>query len=260
MQRKLTKGSLLFPLTIVLLAGILTSCTDFFTTSWGEWAARDKSTLVKNVTSDNIDELMATAANDKEMQVIIMNNLVDAVSKEENPDKKKKLQNAGVELALSTTNIMDTVLGSVGELTSLMDGGDGGEVDTDEVITYVTDILNSMSNLQGSTDNLSAMINIEDIDNLVDENNAMNMALTSVLLLCAEVQSVASEEKPMQDYFDDLADSGNFDPNDSTTYPEEFQDNPKFELAIKLGMGSIDKISDDSPLASLKDMLEQFGF
>ncbi len=241
MQRKQIKGMLLFPLIIILFVGVLTSCDDFFTTSWGSWAARDMSKMDFKVSADNIDDLMDKAANNKKMQAAILDSLVDAVKKAEGEDKKK-LQNAGVDLALSCTNVMDTVLNSMAELESLVDN-DG------DIGSYVAGLVDSMDNLSESTDALLEIIPLEDVDSFVTANNATNSFFTAILLISA----VAEEQgQTTEEFFNELTgDNG----SDMLTALND----PKVALALALADAASEKMPENSQFGMLADVMKDLN-
>jgi hypothetical protein len=234
---------------IVLLAGVFTSCDDFFTTSWGKWAARDMSKMDIKVSADNIDDLMDQASNDKDLQVKILDELVDASKKASGKDKQK-LQDAGVDLALSSTDIVGTVMDNIGDIESF----DSME-DPEEMKKYISGIVNNIDNLQGSTDALLQMIpNDQDsIDAFMAGKEVdTDIALVSVLLIAAEIQNITADD-PEKD-FEELFEEFNVEEEESINIddlPAELQTD-KIRLALGL-------LGNGSPLTKLEDMFSGFG-
>ncbi len=238
MLKKHIQGTAAFPLLAVFLIGMLTSCTGFFSHSWAEWAARDRSKMEIKVTADNIDDLMDKAENDRDLQLAILRNLAGAVNGTSGRDKQK-LQNAGIELSISCTGMVSAMLRSIDNPSDLDGMGQSG------LANYFSGSIRYMTNLQASTDYLLQILppDMGSVLALASDGNAVDMALASLLLICA-----GAEKDP-----DPVGYIENFDGNDiSGKY-----DTNKNRLAKELGDTSADIIdNNDSAPEFLKSILQ----
>jgi ribosomal silencing factor RsfS len=245
--RKKIKGMVFIPLAIVLCISLVTSCTDFFTTSLGKWAARDVSKIDVKVTAENVEDLVEQAKGDKEMQLAILDKVVDA-AKDASGEEKQELQNAGVGLVLDTTDIMGTVMENIGDINNLE-----SMEDPSEMIDYFTSIVNSIDNLQESTDALTTLIPSDDasIDEYMNGNDIGegDLALISVLLLASEIQRITdgNSAKDPETLFSEFEDED----ISYETLPADLQTD-KIKLALGL-------LGEGSPLTSLEDIFSGFA-
>ncbi len=269
MQKKQMRGMLLFPLMIILLVGLLISCDDFFTTSWGSWAARDMSKMNFKVSADNIDDLKDMAAGDSAMQLSLLEDLVKA-AKNAPPEEKQKLQDAGIELAIESSNIMGAVTNSVDKISELLEG-DTEEMDHDEMVSFITDIIGSMDNLQASTDAVTALLPNPDDENydaaleaFVTNGDATNNVLVSVLLVIAEAEAITADPelnpngKTVEELFDAMMSDEDAD-DELQELLDRVKESPKINLAADLADKSSEKLKGtDSPLSALGDVFDEF--
>ncbi|MDR2900478.1 MAG: hypothetical protein LBV20_03015 [Treponema sp.] len=199
MLRKKIKGIILFPLMIVLVTGVLTSCDNFFgmfTNSLAGDMARDPAEVIPVVTADNIDDLKQTAAGNPDLQLKIMEEVAVLATNETDPVKKQKLQNDGVELAVESTNIMGTMTTMISDpvVKDLIEGG--GEPNQEQITDLVSGLIDSLGNLQESTEALVATIPSDDASIEAfkkDNENTTDIALTSVLLVAADIQQITTD-------------------------------------------------------------------
>jgi hypothetical protein len=282
MQKKKLKGILLFSLIIVLLISVFTSCeggfVGFFTNSLGEGAARDMSKMDIKVTEKNVDSLIDQATGNPDMQAKILETLVDVVAKTEDPVQKKHLQEAGVDLAIKSTNVTDTVLSSASEIMDLIEESqDNEDVDPAGMVDYFTGVINDMGNLGKSTDDLMKILpNKEDFDGddeaytaavkaFVGEeaDGAVNNVMVSVLLVCAEAQEVTGDDDigALLTRMMNEEEDPNLSEEEKVAMEEKLDvlaESPKIALAIELLDASKDGLA-DSPFEDLGKVLDDFN-
>ena len=211
------------PVILVLFG----SCTDFFSTSLASWASRDPDKLVPAVTTDNVDELVASAENNPDLSLAVLKKIRSA-AKGATGDNKQKLQDAALEAAVNASGLGQAVLGVATDLASL----------EDDPRAVVTDAIKGMNNLDDAALILSEIID-DDFD--MDKADPNDLALAAVVLLAGEAKKAEQEPGGIDAYID------NFNPNDPTLSPEE-------KLAVDMALAAKDKIS--GPLA---DALRELG-
>jgi len=215
------------PFLLVLL--FFCSCTDFFSTSWGKWAARDPSKLIPPVTIDNVYDLLDMATT-PDLSLELLKKIGDAVEKSKG-DEKAKLQAAAVEAAANSVGLLQTLAGATGALTN---------IDEDNAKDFAIKTINGMPNLDEASDALFKLLNSgdsDDFDNFIDNATAEEIALAAVLIL-------AGEAKKNQD--------------DMDKYIDEFFDDPspQAELALLLAESLVDKGKVEDVPGPLRDILE----
>jgi hypothetical protein len=124
-----TKNTLKTPAAALLAVLLCVSCTDFFTTSLGEWAARDPNSLIPSVTTGNIDDLLEAVEGDPDLALALLKKIADA-------DPDPKLQAAALEAATEASGI-------VGILSTNIN-----DIDENNAEAILISALNSMSNVE----------------------------------------------------------------------------------------------------------------
>lgn len=87
----------------------LSSCQQFFTTSWGTPLARDPKDLIAPVTAENVEDQLEAAKNDPAVAAALLDKIADAV-KDASAADKPVLQAAAVDAASSASGIGAAVL------------------------------------------------------------------------------------------------------------------------------------------------------
>ena len=220
---------LVFPVITVLLF----SCTDFFSSSWASWAARDPAKLIPDVTPDNVDELIEIAQNDPDLSLELLIKIGEA-AEGASDEEKAKLQAAAVEAAANAVGLGQTILGAAGGLTDLEDGEDAKDA--------ILDAVNSMPNLDEASSSLYDTLpkdapHGEEFENFIDTATPDEIALAAILLLAGEAKKNDGEE-----YVDNF--------RSSPTSPEA-------QLALDLAASLADKEGELS--GSLHDILESLN-
>lgn len=180
---------------IFLMAALLFSCTDFFSTSWASWASRDPSKLIPSVTVDNVHELIEMTENDPDMALEVLIKTGEAADKASGDDKAE-LQAAAVEAAVNAVGLGQTIINSVGELASIET--------VEDAKNAVLDAINGMPNLEEASSALYDLLpkdpTSEEFDNFVNTASAEEIALAAILLLTGEAKKAGDSE----DYVDNF--------------------------------------------------------
>ena len=208
-------------LVILGVAVFFASCTDFFSTSWASWAARDPDSLVPTVTPGNVDELIALAENNPDLSLAVLKKIRDASKKASGTDKQK-LQNAALEAAVNAAGLGQAVLGVAKDLGSL----------EDDAKDIVIDAINGMDNLDAAASILAEILAGGFDASTADPND---LALAAVVILAAEAKKA---------------------PGGIDDYIDHFQDTPLTpveQLAVDLALAAKDNVS--GPLKDLLDNL-----
>ena len=219
------KRNLYFIAAIAAL--LLFSCTDFFSTSWAPWAARDPDKLVPAVTAGNVDELIALAENDPNLSLAILKKIRSAANGASEEDRQK-LQCAALEAAVNAAGLGQAVLGVADKLISIDNEDDAKKL--------VFDTINVMSNLEaaGSVlfDILPPAPNLTDPTDenwpafkaFTDSASADSLAMAAVVIIAGEAKKISDGD--FDSYFDSYFDN---------PYEEEYENE---KLAIALAFAS----------------------
>ena len=194
-------------LAIIPAAAVIISCTDFFSTSWAPWAARDPNKLIPAITADNVDELIAMAGNDPNLSLAVLQKIRQGI-KDSSGDEKLKLQTAALEAAANSVGIGQSVLGAAGQLTNL--GGDDPEgMAKDMVISAINGLQNLESTCGALLDSLPMPANPADpaadaaFMAFANKANADDLAMAAVILIAGEAKKQMKTMEP-DDYIDEL--------------------------------------------------------
>ncbi len=188
-MKKRTWGSSVLPL-IVLLALLPLSCRQFFSTSLASWAARDSSALVPDITTDNIDELLALSASDPEMALAVLEGIEDALVGA-SAAVQAELQAAALVAASSASGVGPAILENAGSVLDTLSGGDDAVI-----INTVSDAIGGLDQLADTSAALLAILPDPTTEPaafaaFVAEASAEDLAMAAVVLLAAEAQAAA---------------------------------------------------------------------
>ena len=185
---------------IVMVTAVMmmfVSCTDFFSTSWASWAARDPDKLVPAVTAGNVDELIAMAENNPDLSLAILKKIQAAAANAPDGDKQK-LQGAALEAAINAGGLGQAILGAADKLTNIDTDIDGRKL--------VLDALNSMKNLDDSCLILSSILpdpsDTEAFDAFAASANTNDLVLAAALLMAGEAKQYTDPEDYVENVFD----------------------------------------------------------
>ena len=215
------KSYFCFVSMLLAVVVVSVSCTDFFSTSWASWAARDPDNLIPAVTPENVDELIAKAENNPDLSLALLKKIQSAANSASGTDKQK-LQNSALEAAVNAAGLGQAVLGVATDLGSL----------EDDSKSIVIDAINGMDNLDDAASILADILAGGFDDSTADPND---MAMAAVVLLAAEAKK---------------------SPGGIDDYIDHFQDtplNPVEQLAVDLALAAKDNVS--GPLKDLLDSL-----
>jgi hypothetical protein len=227
------------PVLALALGGIflLGSCTDFFSSSLGTWAVRDRSKTIP-VNPGDVNELVTKVENDPDMSLGVLKGINDAVKNASGADKIT-LQRAALEAAANAAGLSNSILNRAGELTS----ADNPEKAKDMMV----DAINDMQNLSETSTLLGSVLPDPDADPagfqaFVDAADPNDLAVAAAVLLAAEGKKHLNESgEAMSDYVD------NFDPSGAGLSPSE-------KLAVTLAEEAAKKPGDLND--SMKNLLD----
>ncbi|MDR2110230.1 MAG: hypothetical protein LBP32_02875, partial [Spirochaetaceae bacterium] len=227
------------PLLAAALGGLLwTSCTDFFSTSLGSWAARDRRNIVPSVNTGNVKDLVVKAENDPDLSLGVLKG-IDAAVKKTSGQERISLQGAALEAAVNASGLGGSVLNKAGELSSV----DSPEKARDMVVDAIT----GMKNLEETSTVLGSILPDPEADPegflaFTDAADPNDLAMAAAMLLAAEGEKYMDEdEEALEDYMD------NFDPFGAGLSPSE-------RLAVKLAEEAAKK--SEGLNDSMKDRLD----
>jgi hypothetical protein len=167
----------------ILASLVFVSCTDFFTSSWGEWAARDPANLIRNVSAGNVDEYIEMAENNPGLSLELLKKINGAVGSASGSDKTH-LQSAAVTAAVNASDFTNVLMNNVPDVSTLEDG--------DKVKELINDTLNSMGNLTSVSDTLTGVLE-QDTTAFIDSASADDLAMAAALILAGEAKKTGTD-------------------------------------------------------------------
>jgi len=236
--KKINKPRIIILISIITVLAI--SCTDFFSSSWAPWAARDPNKLVPKVTTGNVDELILMAENNPDLSLAVLEKIGSAV-KGASGKSKQKLQNAALSAATNAVGLGQAALGAANDIINI-DLSNEDEA-AEQAKKILLDAVDNMKNLDSTTQALLEILpdpnDSEAFDEWASGANADDLAMAAAILLAGEVKKA--------DNIDDYLDTYHEDPSDSAA------------LAIALASaldGREDELS--GPLKSILQGLDLF--
>jgi hypothetical protein len=218
---------------LVILAGFFVSCTDFFTSSWGEGLKRDPSSYIKNVSASNAKDMAKELKADPDASKELLH--VIAKKGGSNPE----LQAAGLMAANNAAELGTTLLSNVGTLLDTLDVDDPDETEIQEALS---EILEKLPNVTGIANDIEKML-ASTTGNATDGyTNGIGSSATpddiimgALILVLGDFQSTGSGT--ISDYINEIADD--FDDIDDETDLSTLSS--KLQTAYKLLMSIEDK-------------------
>jgi hypothetical protein len=186
--RNLFFGAVLLALGTGLL---LASCSDFYSTTWGEAFARDPSNV--KVTSSNVDELLKDASGDREASRAILKKLIGT----DDP----KLQAAAVKAANQAAGLTELALSNLGTLT----GSNADNADSLEKLAKTIMAEARENDIKGIADDIAGTLPVSSSNppqfrgSFADSVSSSDLTLLLVTMMLAEVP----EENEFDDYVDE---------------------------------------------------------
>jgi hypothetical protein len=227
------------PFLTLALGGVflLGSCTDFFSSSLGTWAVRDRTKKIP-VDPGNVNELVTKVENDPDMSLGVLKGISDAVKNASGADKVK-LQTAALGAAVNAAALSNSILNRAGELSSADS--------PDKAKDMMVDAINDMQHLSETSTILGSVLPDPDADpegfqTFVDAADPNDLAVAAAVLLAAEGKKHLDDSgEAMSDYVD------NFDPSGAGLSPSE-------KLAVTLAGEAAKKPGDIN--SSVKNLLD----
>ncbi|MDR1863143.1 MAG: hypothetical protein LBQ67_04390 [Treponema sp.] len=166
-----------------LLSLVFVSCTDFFTTSWGRWAARDPANLIPKVTAGNVQELIEMAENNPDLSLEVLKGIGKSVGGASGKDKTD-LQNAAITAALNASDLTNALMNSGSNMSSMEDPA--------KVKDSMLNTLNGLGNLTPAADNLAAILpgpaDGAAFDAFAATASADDLAMAAALIMAGEAK------------------------------------------------------------------------
>ncbi|MDR1617506.1 MAG: hypothetical protein LBS06_00480 [Treponema sp.] len=176
------------PLGMVFCAAavlcMLTSCTDFFSTSLASWAQRSPSSLIPGVTTGNVQDLIRTAENDPELSLEVLKKIRDAANRA-GPEAAARLQAAGLKAGVNAVDMGSSLVNSIGNMTDVGD--------PDEAKGMLVNTINAMPNLAETGAVLSDLIpdpsNTAAFEAFTAAADLNDLAMAATVLLAADAKA-----------------------------------------------------------------------
>jgi hypothetical protein len=166
----------------ILPALLLVGCTDFFTNSWGTWAARDPSKLVPRVTAGNVKELVSIAANNPDLSLEVLKGINKAMGGASEAEQAE-LQAAALNAALNASNMINAIMSNASAAGDLKDEA--------AVISLIEDTMSSMGNLVAAANLLVEILPVppgQAFDDFADKASADDLAKAAALILAGKAK------------------------------------------------------------------------
>jgi hypothetical protein len=222
-----------FGFALFAAAGLLASCTDFFSSSLAPWAARDPASLIPPVTAGNVQDLIAQAENDPNLSLTVLRRIKEAKAKASG-EELSRLQASALTAAVNATGLGSSLLSKAGEITSVIG-------DAEKAKGLVVSAINGMSNLAETSELLGDILPAPGDDgafqSFVDAADSESLVMSTAVLLAAESQKHGDAEEYIE----------NFDPQQTLT--------PSERLTVDLAEAAVVKIEDEGAQGPLGDVL-----
>jgi hypothetical protein len=232
--RHLYSGRVFFPVFLTATGLLLFSCTQFFSTSWAPWAAREYDKLIPAVTADNVDQLTSIYENDPDGSLALLKKIQE--SQESSDESSPVLEAAALKAAVNSIGLVSAIAGVAGDLS--------GWDDSTDFKGIFENALNGMKNLEDASAALFEILpGIDDpgFDDFIAFASADDLAMGAVVLLLGEVSANVDFDDP--DAFNDFL--------------ESLPDNQNIQLAKALVEASIAK--GDELSGPLRDILDNLN-
>ena len=204
------KHFLLFFCLFLAMTVLFPSCTDFFSTSWASWAARNPSGLIPTVTLDNLNELIEISENDPDLSLELLTGIAEALNGASD-EEKEELQAAAVEVAINAVGLGQTIISAAGAIANIKTAEDAKIV--------AIDVINRMPNLEETSSVLFDILNDADaFQTFINNASLEDIAMTAILIFAGEAKNSGDVE-----YF-----VAHFNPNPDPA------DEPELALAVDL--------------------------
>jgi hypothetical protein len=183
-----------------LAAGLVFSCTGFFSTSLAPWAARDSVSLIPPVDAGNVQGLVAGAENSPDMSLELLKKIRDAANGA-GGEEAAALQTAALQAAVNASGLGAALLNSMNDIA--------GIIDNPESARDFTGVLNDMPNLEQAGAVLMETLpepGTPEFDMLVEKAGPDDLAAAAVALLASEAKGKG--ENFINDFDPSAADAG----------------------------------------------------
>jgi hypothetical protein len=168
---------------LVILTGMVSSCTDMFTTSLASWAARDPDSVIPEVTAGNARDLVDTSQ-DPAYSLALLRRIWASSAVSFGPDKAA-LQAAALPAAANASGLTNSLLSLIGDLKDFDNA--------DAIKAKVELAIYGAVNLPESAAALSALLpdpgDTASLDLLSLFSNSSELAMAAVVLLAAEARA-----------------------------------------------------------------------
>ncbi|MDR1098897.1 MAG: hypothetical protein LBL28_00300 [Treponema sp.] len=214
-------------------AGLVFSCTGFFSTSLATWAARDPNAVLPPVTTGNVTDLISSSENNPDMSLAVLKKIKDAVDNA-SPETASSLQAAALQAAANASNMGPTLLNKVANISDVTDN-------MDDAKQLVIDTINEMSNLSETSSTLTAVLpepGTPSFDAFIEKANADDLATAAAVLIAAEAKGKVDGDEFIN----------NFDPANPDLSSSAV-------LAIELAKAASQKYENGSSGSRLKDII-----
>ena len=182
---KIRRKSFVFVVSLAIIFAAITfalaSCTDFFTGSLAEWAARNPQNLVPDVTAGNVLDIIAEFENNPDASLVVLQRIRDGLSSVP-PWDVPVLQASSLIAAVNSASMVTAVLSSVPNID---------DIDEDNATEIIDKAISNMTNLESTSLLLYQIITspgTPGFDTFAAFSDPDDLAFAAILLLSAEAK------------------------------------------------------------------------
>jgi hypothetical protein len=181
------KKNKLFPgMALCAAAGLcmLASCTDLFSTSLASWAQRDPSSLIPEVTTGNVQDLINISENDPDLSLEVLKK-IKAAADRAGPEAAAALQAAGLKAGANAVDLGSSLLNGIDDIANVGD--------PDEAKGMLVNAIDAMPNLAETGAALNGLIpdpsNTAAFNAFTATADLNDLAMAAAVLLAAEAKA-----------------------------------------------------------------------
>ena|GEM_PF-5780819 len=228
---KFIRNPIIIFLAVITQVLLISSCTDFFSSSWFPFAARDSDKLIPAVTSKNVDDLVQQFENDPDGSLALLKKIKEAADKA-NEEELKKYQLAALDASVNAAGLGQAALGALNNLDKLQN--------VDDAYSLLQDTINNMPNLGETSSTLLDLLN-SGSDDFIEDASAESLAMAAVVLILGITPTDSQDD--LETFVSNLADHSG--------------ENATVDLAIKMAAAANDKKDELADNSMLKKILDQ---
>jgi hypothetical protein len=184
-KNRLSPGFRVAVSAVILPVLYMSSCTDLFSTSLASWAQRDPSSLIPEVTTGNVRDLIRKAENDPALSLEVLRK-IRAAADRAGPEAAASLRAEGLKAGVNAVDLGSSLLNSIEDIS--------GVGDPDQATDMLVGAINAMPNLAETAAALSGLVPDPALETaafnaFIDAADLNDLAMAATVLLAAEAKA-----------------------------------------------------------------------